>query len=158
MRSTGWIIAVSVVALVSACTSADDIFGNPADGYLEDAVDIADAVDWNSAEVVVVELSEFKYSPKSLTFRKGQPYALRLANTGSIGHKFIAEDFFRAIAIRSVLYVDGEAGYPVLEAIGVEPQETKTINFIPVISGVYSVSCDRPFHTFFGMKGRIVIE
>lgn len=158
MRSAGWVAAVSVVALVSACAPADDIFGNPADGYVDDAVTITDAADWTGAEVVVVELSEFRFSPESLTFHKGRPYALRLTNTGSIGHRFMARGFFRAIAIRSVVYADGEAGYPVLEAIGMEPKETKTINFIPVISGIFPVSCDRPFHSVFGMEGRIVIQ
>lgn len=158
MRGAGWIFAGAVAALVSGCTAADDTFGNPGDGYPESAARIADAADWSQAQTVVVELSEFGYSPKTLALHEGQPYALELTNTGLIAHRFVAHTFFRSIAVRGIVYAEGEAGYPALEAVFLRPQESKTLYFVPVTPGDYQLSCDQPLHTMFGMVGRILIE
>jgi len=158
MRSAGWIFAVLIAVLNSACTAPDDSFGNPNDGYPDNAVQIADAADWDAVQTVQIELSEFSYAPETLKFRKGRPYALALSNTGSIAHRFMARGFFRAIAVRGIVYEDAEAGYPTIEAVSLEPQETKTLYFVPVIRGNYYLSCDRPLHATLGMVGRLAIE
>jgi uncharacterized cupredoxin-like copper-binding protein len=158
MRGAGWILGILVAALVSACTAPDDWFGNPNDGYPDNSVQAVDAADWATATPVRVELSEFRYSPETLTFRTGQPYELELTNTGSVPHRFLARGFFRAVATRSVIYSDAEAGYPTLEAISLEPGETKTVHFVPLVPGDYHLSCDQLLHTTLGMVGRILIE
>ena len=119
---------------------------------------IVDGADWASAEPVEVDLAEFEFSPGTLRFRKGRPYALKLTNTGSMTHRFMARGFFRAIAARSLMFSDGEASLPLLEAIAVASQETKTLYFVPVEPGDYYLSCDVPLHATFGMVGRILIE
>ena len=158
MQKVGGIFAVLVAIVISACTPPDDSFGNSNDGYPDNAVATANAADWDTAQPLQVELSEFDYEPETLKFRKGQPYALKLTNTGSITHRFVARGFFRAIAVRGIVYEDGEAGYPTIEAVSLEPQETKTLYFVPVISGNYDLSCDRPLHATLGMVGRLLIE
>jgi uncharacterized cupredoxin-like copper-binding protein len=158
MRSRGWVLVVAIATMVSACTSPDDSFGNPGDGYPDDAREVADAADWANAERVAVELAEFGYSPETLTFRKGQPYVFRLTNTGSTSHRFMARGFFRAIAAKSLMYSDAEASFPLLEAIALASNETKTLYFVPVTSGDYYLSCDLPLHAMFGMVGRILVE
>lgn len=158
MRGTGRILAVSIAALGSACTAPDDWFGNAGDGYPDNSAQVVDAADWAAAQPVAVELSEFEYSPETLTFRVGQPYALELTNSGLVPHRFMARGFFRAVAARGIVYADGEAGYPLLEAVSLEPQESKTIYFFPVVPGDYHLSCDLPLHATLGMSGRLVIE
>lgn len=158
MHGAGWIFAVLIAVLISACTAPDDSFGNPNDGYPDNAVPIADAADWDAAQPVQIELSEFSFEPETLRFRKDQPYALALTNTGSIAHRFVARGFFRAIAVRGIVYEDAEAGYPTIEAVSLDPQETKTLYFVPVIRGDYYLSCDRPLHATLGMVGRLSIE
>ena len=96
MRGNGWILAVALAAFLSACSSADDTFGNPADGYPGSAREVADAADWSKAETLKIDLAEFSYSPETLVFRLGQPYILNLVNTGSLPHRFVAKEFFRA--------------------------------------------------------------
>ncbi|UCH74762.1 MAG: cupredoxin domain-containing protein [Rhodospirillales bacterium] len=154
----GAILAVAGTALVSGCVPADDQFGHPRDGYPADAVTMTAPVDWHAAQTIEVVLTEFGYEPATLKFRKDQPYVLKLTNTGSLPHRFQAEEFFRAIATRSVIYEDAEAGYPFLDAIALDPEETKTLRFVPVTPGDYRLSCDLTLHATFGMVGRILIE
>ena len=158
MRGRAWVLAVAVAAMVSACASRDDLFGLAGDGYPDNARIVADAADWANAEAVAVVLSEFKFLPQTLVVRNGQPYALTLTNTGSQAHRFMARGFFRAIATKSLLYSDAEASYPLIEAIALEPNESKILYFVPVTPGDYHLSCDVTFHATFGMVGRILIE
>ena len=158
MRRTNWLIAVAVAAMVTACAPGDDTFGVPGDRYPENAREIAGAAEWANAETVAVDLSEFAFSPRTLVFKMGQPYVLRLKNSGSQSHRFVARGFFRAIATRSLMYADAEASFPLLEAIALAPNETKTLYFVPVTRGDYHSSCDMPLHAMFGMAGRILIE
>lgn len=158
MPGKQWLLVVAIAMIVSACTSSDDTFGNPGDGYPDGTREVADGGDWANAEVVRVDLAEFRFSPETLLFRKGRSYALELTNTGSIAHRFMARGFFRAIATKSLMYSDAETSYPVLEAIALEPQETKTLFFVPVTPGDYHLSCDQPLHAMIGMLGRILIE
>ena len=158
MRGSGWILAVALAAFLSACSSADDTFGNPADGYPGSAREVADAADWSKAETLKIDLAEFSYSPETLVFRLGQPYILNLVNTGSLPHRFVAKEFFRAVAARRLLYTDAESSYPALDGVALKPQEMKTLYFVPILPGDYHVSCDRPLHGLLGMTGRILIE
>jgi len=157
-RGSGWIPAIATVLLVSACAAPDDWFGRPEDGYPDNSLRLANDADWAGAKTVAVDLAEFEYAPDVLRFRKGRPYALELTNSGVVVHRFMARGFFRGIAAKSIVYADGEASYPLLEAITLEPQETKTLYFVPVVPGDYDLSCDRPLHRALGMAGRIVIE
>lgn len=158
MRYKAWVPVIAMAMIVSGCTSPDDSFGNPGDGYPGGTRKTADSADWGKAESVVIELAEFRYSPETLKFRKDQPYALTLKNTGMVSHTFMARGFFRAIAAKSLVYSDAESSFPLLEAIRLEPQETKTLYFVSVTPGDYHLSCDRPLHATLGMLGRILIE
>lgn len=152
------IIFAALVALVAACTPNDDEFGAPTDGYPADAAKIAGGVDWSAAEELAVELSEFKFAPDILSFRTGRPYALTLVNSGALPHTFAAGEFFRAIAVKSLLFEDGEAGFPKLESISLAVDESKTLFFVPVTPGSYELICTEPLHATFGMVGQIHIK
>ncbi len=151
-------MTLAAAALLVSCAAPDDQFGSPDDGFLADAAELAGTVNWALAEAVTVELTEYAFSPATLRFRNGQPYALTLTNTGSKPHRFLAPGFFRAVAAKSLVYPDAEAGFPQLEAIALEVQESKILYFMPVLAGDYQISCDQPFHVMFGMLGRILIE
>jgi len=147
-----------LVALITACTPGDDEFGAAADGYPADTMKVVGGVDWSDAKKLTVELSEFKFIPDALAFRTGQPYALTLVNSGALPHTFAAGDFFRAIAVKSLLYSDGEAGFPKLEAISLAANESKTLFFVPVTPGNYDLTCNELLHANFGMVGQIQIR
>lgn len=158
MRKTLPISLAAIAVLVTACTAGDDDFAASANGYPADAAQIVGAADWSTAEKQTVELSEFEFGPDVLTFRLGQPYALTLVNSGAFPHTFTAGDFFRAIAAKSLLYADGEAGFPQLESISLAAGEAKTLFFVPVTPGSYDLTCTQPLHATFGMVGRIHIK
>lgn len=158
MRVRGWVLSVVLAAMASACASGDDTFGLEPDRYPDGSRRIADAADWATATMVEVDLTEFAFSPSTLRFARGRPYALKLTNTGSTTHRFAAPGFFRAIAARRLIYSDAEASYPFLEAIALESRETKTVHFVPVAAGDFYITCDMPFHGMFGMSGRILID
>ena len=58
-----------------------------------------ETADWDNAEVVRVEMSEFAH-PSNLTFEAGKPYILQLVNVGAVEHEFVAEGFFSSVAWR----------------------------------------------------------
>lgn len=157
MRVGGWFLVFAVAVSLSACKPAEDMLGEANSGYLEDFEKYITAADWSKAVVVPVELSEFKFRPKNLTFRAGQAYALELTNLGGAGHNFAAGDFFRAIAVKSILYSDGEGYQPRIEVIALDYQESKTLFFVAVKPGEYPLICDKPLHAKLGQTGSITI-
>lgn len=158
MRSIRWLIPAALATLVTACTPDDDEFGGAGDGYPADAGTIVRGVDWSDAKELVIESSEFKFTPDALTFQTGQPYALTLVNGGALPHTFAAKGFFRAIAAKSLLYSDGEAGFPQLESVSLAANESKTLFFVPLTPGRYELTCTEPLHATFGMVGQIEVR
>lgn len=153
------LIEVALVGtLLAACAPPDDWFGAPDDGFVRRADVVVDGTDWSAAETIAVTVSEFRFSPEVIRLKQGQPYVLRLTNAGVAAHRFVAPEFFRAVAVRRLRYSDAEAGFPVLEAVALDPDETKVLYFLPVKRGNYGLVCDRTFHEFLGMSGQIVVE
>ncbi len=107
---------------------------------------------------MTVGLSEYAFSPGSLTFSKGTPYRLRIVNRGSATHFFVAQGFFKAIAARGLKTASGETTYPYLKSIALGPGESKVLSFVPVKAGGYTLDCTAPFHASFGMTGAIRIQ
>lgn len=158
MRNNRWIVLAAFALLVAGCLQDDDRFADAATGYPADAAEIVSGVDWTKAEKFTVTLLEFEFAPDALSFIGGRPYALTLVNGGAFPHVFAAERFFRAIAAKSLVYQDGEASLPALESILLNPEESKTLLFVPVTPGRYKLTCTQPLHATFGMVGQIRIE
>lgn len=152
------ILGSLLAGLLTGCGVSDDRYGDPSDGYKDGPAAVTAAVDWSKAEKLSVTLSEFDFEPAEATLRVGRPYALTLTNDGLVGHTFVGGDFFRAIAAKGLLYADGESSFPVLEAIYLESKENKTLLFLPLDSGDFTIICDRPLHEKFGMTARFRIE
>lgn len=149
--------AILLLLGVAGCTG-DERYGNREAGYLENAHEIVSAADWSKPENIDVTLSEFSFSPKTLTFSAGKTYALKLFNPDPITHNFTAGTFFRAIAAYRLTMWDGEADMPILESISLNSEETKTLFFVAVQPGSYALKCDVTLHATFGMTGAIVIR
>lgn len=156
MRVRGWFLVL--VVSVSACTPNDDMVGDANGGYLADPEKYVGAADWVNPVEISVDLSEFKFRPKELSFRAGQAYALKLTNNGLVAHNFVASEFYRAVAVRSILYANGEGHQPRIEVISLESKESKTLFFVAVTPGEYPLICDKPLHAKLGMNGSMRIE
>jgi plastocyanin len=108
--------------------------------------------DWGKAAPVRVDLSSFKFSPRTITLKAGQPVLLRLVNSGSGGHDFTAREFFAAAAVRPADAAKIRNG-----VVDLGGGETAEIAMVPR-AGRYRLRCGHAFHSTLGMKGAIVVR
>ncbi len=109
--------------------------------------------DWSRAEAVIVELSNFKFSPSTVQLKQGQVYDLRLVNRASGGHDFSASEFFAAARIMEVDRGKINAG-----TVAVAGGKTIDIHLVAPTSGTYKLRCTHFMHSSFGMTGEIVVQ
>jgi uncharacterized cupredoxin-like copper-binding protein len=103
--------------------------------------------------VVSVELSNFKFQPKTIVLDHGRPYVLKLHNAADGGHDFTARDFFAAAAIAAEdrrLVAEGEVEVP--------PGQVREIRLTAPAAGRYDLKCTHSLHKMFGMSGEIVVR
>jgi uncharacterized cupredoxin-like copper-binding protein len=113
----------------------------------------AQAPDWGKAQTIAVELSSFKYTPETLTLRRGMPYRIHLTNSASGGHDFVAKAFFAESSIAAEDQAKIRKG-------GVElgGGESVDVRLVPNQAGSYKVHCSHFMHSGFGMKGSIIVQ
>lgn len=105
-----------------------------------------------NANVVTVELSNFKFSPQAMHLRAGVPVVLRLHNLARGGHNFRAPEFFSAAKMSpstAKMVKDGTVEIPT--------HSTVDISLIPS-PGSYQLKCSHTLHSAFGMKGVIRVD
>jgi uncharacterized cupredoxin-like copper-binding protein len=106
-----------------------------------------------SASVVPVQLSNFKFAPSTIVLDHGQPYVFRLANVSGGGHDFTAPAFFGAATISPAdrrWIQDGEVEVP--------SGQVREIRLTAPAAGTYKLKCTHSFHKMFGMSGRIIVR
>ncbi len=151
-------LAALAIVGVGGCAGAHDVFGDPGAGYVGDARERVASAEWPRAETLTVVLSEYAFSPGTLTFRAGTPYRLKIENGGESTHFFVSDGFFKAIAPGKLITRSGETAQPYLKSIALAPGEAKTLEFVPVRTGAYELECTAPLHGVFGMRGTILIR
>ena len=144
--------------VLAACGTRDDGFVAPTGDQLAYLNMTVAAVDWSTAQKQTLVLDEFDFAPAELTFRRSQPYELTMTNKGFFAHDFVVPAFFDAVAIKALIFSDGEFRMPLLEYVTFDAGETKTLVFVPVRAGELPLVCDQPLHKRFGMEGKIRIE
>ncbi len=91
-----------------------------------------------ASRTIIVEASEFRFSPATIRVTEGEVVKFIVKNTGEIPHEFK------------------------LKALGVEvviPQgKSVTITVRPPKAGVYNLVCDRPGHLKAGMQGELIVK
>lgn len=101
-----------------------------------------------------VQLSNYKFTPKTIVLDHGRNYVLRLTNAAGGGHDFTAPEFFAAARIAAEdrrMVTEGE--------VEVHPGMTHEIHLTaPAAAGTYKVKCTHTLHKFFGMSGKIVVH
>jgi uncharacterized cupredoxin-like copper-binding protein len=106
-----------------------------------------------SAPVVAVQLSNFKFAPSTIELEHGQPYVLRLVNVSGGGHDFTASEFFAAAAVAPAdrrLVQEGEVEVP--------SGQVREIHLTAPAAGSYKLKCSHSFHKMFGMSGKIIVR
>jgi uncharacterized cupredoxin-like copper-binding protein len=104
-------------------------------------------------ERVEIDLSNFKFTPSTITLRQGQPYVLHFVNNAKGGHDFTAKAFFKAATIEPqdrAVVAKGE--------IELGGGETADVHLTAPAAGSYQVRCTHFLHSTFGMTGKIVVQ
>jgi len=104
-------------------------------------------------DAVTVQLSSFKFTPKTLTLRQGHRYRLHLVNVASGGHDFVAKEFFAASTI-----APEDSGKIHDGRIDLAGEEAVDVTLTPDRAGTYKVHCSHFMHSTFGMTGEIVVQ
>jgi uncharacterized cupredoxin-like copper-binding protein len=128
-----------------------------AEQYVANAADFVDAADWDAAETVTVELSEFAFTPSQITLEAGLPYILEIVNVGDVKHEFTAGDFFRTVATRKAETAESEVKVPFFTEIEVFSGKSAELFLIPLIPGTYDLVCEIEGHFEAGMFGTITV-
>ena len=107
--------------------------------------------DWSKAISVSMVMSDYKFTPDHLSFERGKPYRLHLANAGRELHEIDAPEFFKTItpADTTMLVREGQE-------IDVEPGQQADFLFVPNASGQFPFECED--HAEFGMTGVFVVK
>jgi uncharacterized cupredoxin-like copper-binding protein len=147
---------LALVLLLSACAEARDEVGSlQPSGYMSDAQALIERTDWNLAETVAVDVSDYAFTPNDLVFHRGRAARLVLKNATEREHSFVAPGFFKAIAVQRI---DGATTGPYLEKIVLPPGATKEIWFVPGGFGAWNFECSRTGHAMLGMKGVVAVR
>lgn len=100
-----------------------------------------------------VQLSSFKFTPKTIVLDRGRRYILRLYNASDDGHDFASPAFFNAAAI-----APHDRRWIRQGEVEVPPGQVREIHLSAPRPGRYKLKCTHTMHKFFGMSGAIVVR
>ena len=113
-------------------------------------------VAWDRAQPIDVVLNEYSFTPSHLVLQADQPYALHLRNAGSTRHTFTAPEFFANVAFgpgAAAGQIPPDGG-----TVSVAAGQSAEVDVLPLHTGTYPLTCERPLHSLFGMTGEIVVQ
>ena len=102
---------------------------------------------------VYVQLSSFKFTPRTIVLDHGRPYVLRLHNVSRDGHDFTAPAFFARANVAPAdrhMVKGGE--------VEVHPGMVHEVRLTAPPPGRYKLKCTHTFHKLFGMSGTIIVR
>ena len=106
-----------------------------------------------SPAAVNVQLSNHKFSPRTIILDRGRSYALRLYNASGGGHDFTARDFFATAAV-----APSDRRWISNGEVEVPPGQRREIRLTAPAPGRYKVKCTHRFHKMLGMTGTIIVR
>ncbi len=108
---------------------------------------------WDQAKPISIELSNFKFTPSTMTLQRGTAYRIHLANSSSGGHNFVAKEFFAGST------VDPEDQGKIKDGgVDLAGGEAVDIRLVANQPGTYKTHCSHFMHTSFGMTGTITVQ
>lgn len=105
------------------------------------------------AERIDIDLSNFKFTPSTISLRSGGRYVLHFVNRSRGGHDFHAKTFFAAATMAPLdrlLVKNGE-----IELAG---GQSRDITIIAPAAGSYRVHCTHFLHATFGMEATLKVR
>jgi len=107
----------------------------------------------NGPQALTVELSNFKFTPGTVTLTHGRAYVLHFVNSSSGGHDYVAKDFFAAATIAPEDRAKVKNG-----EVELSGGETADIHLVANTPGTYKSHCSHFMHSSFGMTGQVVVQ
>lgn len=100
----------------------------------------------------IVQMANFRFTPSQIELKANTRLVLRLRNESGTAHSFSAPEFFAAAHVDA-----GSAALVRAGRIEVPAHQTVDVELVPV-AGRYPLKCSHTFHSFFGMRGIIVVR
>ena len=149
-----------VVAAAAVAVAACGVLPQPGEPDAEARAAALAGADWSRMIDVSIEMHDHGYSPREIRLRAGQPYRLRLYNTGGVAHYFTAPEFFASVAARKAeVPRQAElkaATFTSFELFG--RGGTLDFYFIPLVPGTYRAHCHIKDHLPLGIEGMLIVE
>jgi uncharacterized cupredoxin-like copper-binding protein len=116
---------------------------------------LAGAAFAQGATTISVSLTNFKFTPATITLKSGTTYTLHLVNNGGSAHDFAAPEFFKAstVAPADKSKIDSDDG-----DVDLDSGQAVDITVTPTKPGTYKLICTHFMHQTFGMTGQIVVQ
>ncbi len=127
-------------------------------------------------EKVTIALTEFKFTPATITLKAGVPVEIVLVNRGKVEHEFLVYETPKGKVsdwdewvmpntyFKDMGEVEGEfpgigavAGTSVFE-VEVKPGKRAELKFTPTRKGTFEIGCHVAGHYEAGMKGVLVVK
>lgn len=112
------------------------------------------------ATEVILQETDFSFSPSTITVPLGKPVTLNIANGGVVEHDF----GIQKIGVSDVsMGHDGEgmshdmAGMDLDLHVATQPNGVSTLTFTPTEAGEYEFFCSVPGHKEAGMIGKLIV-
>jgi uncharacterized cupredoxin-like copper-binding protein len=127
---------------------------------------------------VTIVLSEFKFTPATVTLQAGVPAEMTLVNRGAVIHEFsvytkppagqkitewdewvIPNTYFQGIGeVNSEIVGYGTTNGTILFEFEVPKGRSVTIKFVPTRKGTFEMGCHQAGHYEAGMVGTVVVK
>ncbi len=122
---------------------------------------VVSATAWVTAEGAVAQtdtpititLTNYAFSPGTLTLKSGTIYHLHFSNNGSKDHNFSAPEFFAASQVAPEDQAKMENGL-----VDLQSGQSADITVTPNRPGTYAVKCTHFMHKMMGMHGTIIVQ
>ena len=115
----------------------------------------------NAAAEITVEMTDFAYSPSSMTVPAGQPVTLTVNNTGNIEHDFVVE---KIDVTTEVIQDNGSNAHHTHGAeqnydlhVSARPGEATIVQVTIAKPGTYKIICSIEGHEEAGMIGELTV-
>jgi uncharacterized cupredoxin-like copper-binding protein len=93
----------------------------------------------SSGQNVTLQMTEYKFTPDTITVKSGQAVTVELQNKGTVVHDFHIPDLNVA-------------------SPEVDPGKSAQVTFTPDKPGTYQFECTQPGHAQAGMTGSLVVQ
>ncbi len=125
---------------------------------------------------VTVTLTDFKFTPKTVSIQAGTPVELTLVNKGAVEHEFMVyaapkaapddwdeyvmeNTYFKNMGeVETVFRNQGAVASTSMFEVELEKGKSATVKFTPARKGTFEIGCHVEGHYEAGMKGTFIVK